>query len=63
MIRGSVHLDQSLPGFLVAGLALPHLYFTAPDTGSVSVLDWTNDESAAHRCTNCGVVLLQGKRD
>lgn len=63
MIRGSVHLGQSLPGALIAGLALPHLYFGSPDSGSVSVLDWASDESAAHRCTECGVVVLQGKRD
>jgi hypothetical protein len=63
MELGSVSLGQTMGGFLVAGLALPHLFFHSAQHGKLSALDWKTPDPPAYRCSECGTVVLLGKID
>lgn len=63
MEHGRVQIGQSGLGFLVAGMALPHLFSVADSGETKSVFGWKDSDAAAHRCPNCGVVMFQGDRE
>lgn len=55
---GSFTLDQTMVGYLVAGFAMPHLFFTNAKGERVSVSDWTGGDRQGYRCPSCGLSIV-----
>jgi hypothetical protein len=58
MDEGSCYTGQTGAGLLMAGLALPHLFFQKLGEPKLKVTSWHNGAVRAFRCTKCEAVML-----